>query len=133
MMLLALLLGVAAPTVAPKAPHVIVLPPAKSTFDPFAGMSEAGRAIVRAEMPIEAGRNKTRQARYKAAMAKLGEALKANPLDVDRLRAALAERDRVLADNRREQSEAAVALIGRLSGADRRIVGQAIIRAPGTN
>lgn len=130
MMLLSLLLSVAAPTVAPKAPPVIVLPKPTTTFDPFAGMSDAGRAIVRAEMPVEAERSKARQARYKAAMAKLDEALKADPVDLDQLRSAMSERDNVVAENRREQSAAAVALMGRLSSDDRRIVGQAIIRAP---
>ena len=127
-------LALAAALQAPaKPPLIVVAPPSGAVVDPFAGMSAAGRAIVQAEMPLEAQRQRDRQARYDAAMAKLKSALAATPIDLAAVQTALADRDRILDENRRAQSAAAVALMGRLSESDRRVVGQAIARSPGTN
>ena len=74
-----------------------------------------------------------RQARYAAAMTALKSALSTRPISLAAVQQALANRDRILDENRRAQSAAAVALMQRLSEADRRIVGQAIVRSPGSN
>lgn len=133
MMLLSLLLAVAQapPVITPVRPPSLTL--GRGAMDPLAGLSATGRAIVQAEMPIENQRQRERQARYAGAMASLRSALGARPISLAAVRQALADRDRILDENRRAQSAAAVALMQRLSEEDRRIVGQAIIRSPGSN
>jgi hypothetical protein len=117
---------------APAQPIVRTLPAVTATQDPLAGLSSAGRAIVEAEMPIENQRQRGRQARYAAAMAALKRTLSQRPLNLPAVQRALADRDRILDENRRAQSAAAIRLMGRLSEEDRRIVGQAIVRSPGS-
>jgi predicted nucleic acid-binding protein len=89
-------------------------------------MSPAGRAVVQAEMTAERDRSRAHAARLRVALERLERETQRNPMDLQALQEALEARDMIEMERIRENSRTAIALMGKLSPADRLIAAQAL-------
>jgi hypothetical protein len=92
----------------------------------FEGMSAEGRKIMAVEMIDGHEKQKAGQAMRKAARDKVRAAMTAAPYNANILRSAFEEERRLASDQQKNHHEHMVAVMGKLSDADRKIFAQSM-------